>query len=63
MGIIKQDEIRGYSIDGKIYCLECAEKNFSNGVLDKCSENEIITEQIIGDDLYFCDFHDEDNQL
>jgi hypothetical protein len=54
MGIIKRDEIRGYWIDDEPMCLECAEDHSDEA--ERCGQDQIITNQIIGDDLYFCYF-------
>ena len=53
MGILKVDEIRGYSFKaGGIVCSECATQEEAN----TAKEDEILTEKDIeGDDIYFCD--------
>lgn len=49
MGIIKLEDIRGISREGKIYCAGCGPDDFV--------EEEVLTESTVDDNehVYFCD--------
>jgi hypothetical protein len=49
--IIKNEDIRGYRIDGEIRCL----KHLSGEEEQNLTEDQIITNDQIGEDKYFCD--------
>lgn len=53
MGIIKQEDIRGYRIGEQMVCQECTEKD----ELKDLKQSEIIEAHEIenSDDHYFCD--------
>jgi hypothetical protein len=54
MGIVNQEEIRGYQLEkGAIICTECIEVEEAGGV----DEDEILTEVDVDKDekIYFCD--------
>jgi len=52
MGIISQEDIKGYNFKGIIVCTDCATANDEKNL----KGDEILTEDHIeGDDFYFCD--------
>ena len=58
MSFISYEKIRGYEVDGKMLCPDCAEKVN----LDSIKETDIITEHRVeeGDEgYYFCDSCDK----
>ena len=57
MGIIKEDEIRGYTFDTGIVCTECVTEED----LKELKQNEVLTDNDIENNgnKYFCDRCDE----
>ena len=52
MGIISQEDVRGYNFTGEIVCINCITNNDEKNL----KGDEILTEDHIeGDDFYFCD--------
>ena len=57
MGCIKNEDIIGYEIEGRVYCCECFKDEFGDN--PEIREDEILTEQNRDDydGLIFCDIH------
>jgi hypothetical protein len=54
MGIIRADEIRGFSVDERILCPDCAATEKLDGSMDLTPDN-LIVEGEMDEDFYFCD--------
>ena len=53
MGVIKQEDIRGYYIDGSLVCSDCITDEERNR--DFALTDLVTADDVDGDDYYFCD--------